>query len=138
MATDLALEGVAYAEANWGRWIARCPEPWCTNAMQVDRGQRTYVCCGLGGCGVGVELVWPADPAAIELVLSMRPVPGTRNWLPGESLEDLLAENAVHGILPPGLPGDRPTVVAAIADERLVGGLLLEQLTSAARPQIGA
>ena len=33
---DLAIAGVAYAEANWGRWLARCPRPLCTNALALD------------------------------------------------------------------------------------------------------
>lgn len=136
--TDLALSGVAYAEANWGRWLARCPAPWCTNAVALERFQLEFACAGMDGCGCVTDVVWPPDPAAIELLLTMRPVPRTRNWLPGESLEDLLAENATHGIVPAGLDSDRPTVIAAIADECLVGGLLHQQLTSAARPQIGA
>ncbi len=97
----VARTGVAYAEANWGRWIARCPRPWCTNAMAVSPGQPWFRCDGPGGCGWVARLSWPADPEAIEALLLMRPVERTRNWLPGETLETLLAENAAHDVLPP-------------------------------------
>lgn len=135
---DLALTGV-YVEANWGRWVARCPRQWCTNAMQVEPGDSAFICLGAGGCGWTAALVWPPDPPAIELLLMMRPVPRTRNWMPGESLEDLIAENARHGVLAPALAGLTGSVtLAAIVDERLVGGHLHHELTSAARPRIGA
>ena len=135
---DLALPGV-YVEANWGRWVARCPRQWCTNAVQVWTGDAAFACSGAGGCGWTADLVWPPDPDAIELLLTMRPVPRTRNWLPGESLEDLIAENALHGVLAPALEGlTGSTTLALIADGRLAGGLLQRELTGAARPRIGA
>lgn len=133
--SDLAIQGAAYAEANWGRWIVKCPVSWCDNAMQVERGQLDFCCAGLDSCGCLAEITWPADPAAIEMLLEMRPAKKTRNWVPGESLEDLIAENAIHGVLPQDLG---PGTLAQIVDERLVGGSLHLQLTSAARPQIGA
>jgi hypothetical protein len=140
--SDLALPGVAYAEANWGRWVARCPRPWCTNAAQLDRGQPVFTCLGLGGCGAQAEVVWAADPDAVETILAMRPVSATRNWAPGETLEDLLAENAAHDCLPAewlalAEAGER-AVLAQTADQRVVGGLLHHQLEAAGRREIGA
>lgn len=135
---DLALPGV-YVEANWGRWVARCPRQPCTNAVQVWASDATFTCSGIGGCGWTADLVWPPDPEAIEMLLTMRPVPRTRNWVVGESLEDLIAENALHGVLAPALEGlTGSTTLALIADDRLVGGLLQHELTAAARPRIGA
>lgn len=138
--TDLALPGVAYAEANWGQWKARCPRLWCTNAMPIDRGQEQFACLGPDSCGWTGEVAWPPDPDAIETLLLMRPVPRTRNWLPGESLEDLLQENVAHGIELPSVGGATgPVTVAVIVEDRLVGGLLHQQITAAGpRPQIGA
>ena len=141
--TELTPAGVAYVEANWGRWIARCPRPWCTNALQVWPGQQQMVCAGAGGCGWEADLVWPADPDAIELILSARPVERTRNWLPGETLADLLAENAVHGLTPAeweplaAAAGGTLTLIET-RDERVVGGLLHTVLTAAGRREIGA
>lgn len=133
--TDLAVPGIAYAEANWGRWIAKCPGPWCDNAMGIERNQAVFVCAGPDSCGLTTDIVWPPDPAAIEMLLAMRPASKVRHWVPGESLEDLIAENAIHGFLPPDLG---PGTLAQIEGDRLVGGSLHLQLNSAARPQIGA
>jgi hypothetical protein len=139
---ELAIVGVAYAEANWGRWVARCPRPWCTNAVQLDRDQPAFACLGLGGCGAQAEVTWPAAPDAVETILAMRPVAATRNWVPGETLEDLLVENAAHGCLPPAwhelADGGERVLLLATADDRPVGGLLHQQLEAAGRREIGA
>lgn len=130
---DLAIPGLAYAAANWGRWIARCPSGLCTNAMLVARGQTAFACEGPGSCGWTSPIAWPADPAAIELLLRRRPDVQTRSWEPGETLEDLLVENAAHGLLPPELDIDGPSVsVMQTIDGRIVGGLLLDALPDAA------
>lgn len=139
--SDLAIPGLAYAEANWGAWIARCPRPYCTNAMGLDRGQRAFACLGPDSCGFEADVIWPADPQAIEAILEMRPVSRTRNWLPGESLEDLLQENAEHGCVPPdwgAVESGEALVICDIADGRVVGGLLHQQLVAAGRREIGA
>jgi hypothetical protein len=141
--TDLAAPGTAYVEANWGAWKARCIRPDCTNAMQVKREQTVMTCEGLDGCGMTADLAWPADPDAIEVLLLMRPVPRTRNWLPGESLDDLMVENAAHDLIPPrwfGLSaaagGSLPLLETL--DDRVVGGLLHAELVAAGRREIGA
>jgi hypothetical protein len=137
----VAIAGVAYAEAICGQWAARCPRPDCANAMPLIAGQDIFVCDSLGGCGFVADIVWPPDPQAIEAILMMRPVFTTRNWLLGETLEDLLAENAAHGCLPPEMltaaPGERP-ILLRTADQVAVGGLLHQQLEAAGRRQIGA
>lgn len=97
--TDLAIPGLAYAEANWGRWIARCPAGLCTSAVQVRRWQQRFECTGEGGCGWTAPIQWPDDPEMIEAILGLRPDVRTRSWLPGESLDDLIAENARHGLM---------------------------------------
>jgi len=43
---------------------------------------------------------FPEDRATIEAILLLRPNPANRNWLPGETLADLVLENVVHGIQP--------------------------------------
>lgn len=127
-------------EANHGRWVARCPRPWCTNAIALNPGDTQFECAAADGCGQVADVIWPPDPAAIEALLLMRPVPATRNWLPGETLADLIAENAAHGVFSRALADLTGSItLAAIVDERLVGGLLHQELTtSAARPRIGA
>lgn len=134
--TDLAVPGLAYAEFNgvWGSWIVRCPAPWCWNAMLVDLGQPEYRCEGRGACGFEAAVRWPADPMAILTVLAMRPDPRTWNWLPGETVEDLITENVSHGVIPPEWREvDRPTVLTQSADGVVVGGRLLDALP-AGRP----
>lgn len=142
--TDLAVPGVSYVEANWGCWVARCMRPWCTNAMQVEPGDMAVTCVGLDGCGYVSWLAWPPDPQAIVAILMMRPVRRTRNWLPGETIADLMGENAAHGLIPPewialaeATPGG---ILAAFEtrDEVLVGGLLHKELVAAGRLEIGA
>lgn len=142
--TDLALPGVAYAEANCGRWIARCPRPYCTNALALEREQAGFVCEGGLACGMAAPLEWPADPDAIEAILLQRPVPTTRNWLPGETLQQLLEENAVHHCIPgdwlelaKAQPGGGLDLLVTV-DERVVGGILHQQLEAAGSREIGA
>lgn len=85
--------------ANWGRWVANCPV--CESAEHVYANETAVQCNpAASGCGIMLELVWPTFREGVERLLMMRPAPKTRNWLPGESLHDLLAENVEHGIGP--------------------------------------
>lgn len=98
------------AYANWSRWVARCGLcPWAT---QLQRFQ-PWIECPL--CGTVTEIVWPAAKTVedVERLLMMRPDPSTRNWSPGEPLQQLIWENAEHGILPKidGKPGALGMVV---------------------------
>lgn len=134
--TTLAIPGMAYAEANWGRWVARCPAGLCTNAVQVNRWQQRYECVGAGGCGWTSYISWPPDPEAVETLLAMRPDPNTRSWVPGETLQDLLLENGQHGVLPPDwMNGTR--VLLDTADDRATGGHLMDALPEYRRRAIG-
>lgn len=83
------------AVANWGRWVVECPR--CPGALKVTPGTPVVECWT---CGLSTEVVWPSVELqqGIERLLSLRPNPATRNWNPGESLHDLLAENLAHGI----------------------------------------
>jgi hypothetical protein len=111
-------EGEAYAVANHGRWIVRCPfvyagEP-CTGAERASRNDPRFWCCECANFAVGgkwLPVVWPESAAQIELVLSKRAAAKTRNWEAGEPLTHLLAENEAHGV------GDG---VKAINDGKLV------------------
>lgn len=103
------MRAVAYV--NWGLWVADCPRPSCPNSEHWAghcndpelgrRCQKGHV----GGlddvfrcsfCGGEFDVVWPADTELIDAALSRRVVPTTRNWLPGESVQDLLDENLAH------------------------------------------
>lgn len=145
------------ARVNHGRWVVDCASPLCVSAMTLgpdreDRtgrvwpglalGQVTMVCRDCGGVTDGVE--WPPDPAGIELILSWRPDPENRSWEPGETLADLLRENAEHGLPVPGLdslPAGEVTLLREI-DGVAVGGhindLLARLVGAGNRPQIGA
>lgn len=105
---DANLEAVPLvAEINHGTWIAPCPcgavglpspgcvvwisQPWawcvrCENAA-ADRHWRPVV------------LPEPAERVAIEGVLERRPERAARNWVPGEMVTDLIAQNVEHGIV---------------------------------------
>lgn len=130
-----APAGQSWVRANWGRWVADCPSPWCTSAMQVWPGQLHSRC---RDCGTPIgPLVWPADPEGVEAILTMRPDEKTRNWEWGETVHDLLLENIAHGIALPGIELADPDAVACelltTADDRIVGGLVGLRLTSDAR-----
>jgi hypothetical protein len=95
MTATLVELGVAYARANWGRWVADCSRPFCLNAHKVAPGVGGMIC---DECGHATEIRWPADTALIEELLLARPEPHTRNWHPGETALDLMFENVAHGI----------------------------------------
>lgn len=123
------------ARANWGRWIVDCPSPFCTSALAAAPGTESFTCWD---CGAEGEIEWPANWGDIERLLTMRPDPITRNWLPGETLEDLQTENVENGIfslldLPPGLHGYK---LLEIVDDRIA--LDKVALDFSRRAQIGA
>lgn len=106
------------ARVHWGRWIADCPRPGCPGAEHYGPHEVTGHIGGLtldrftcAFCKLTCLPDWPADTDSIGLILGQRPVPSTRNWLPGETLGSLLAENVLHGIAP------TPDVAAAVAFE---------------------
>jgi hypothetical protein len=128
---------VAIVLANFGFWVARCPKPDCHWAdyygvAMTPAGRRVggltldrYVC--LDGCGNSYAAQWPATSlrAGVEQLLALRPDPAKRNWEPGETLEQLLWENAAHGIPAPDLildPGRDGVTFAIIDDAVTVGG----------------
>lgn len=118
MATDL----VAVVHMNWGKWVAMCPRPHCSNGEcfgRCDDGSfgglvedGTYRCRpDKGGCGLICRAQWPANVREIERVLLARPVPGTRHWSPGETLAELVAENIEHGLVPESTLDHHPLMV---------------------------
>ena len=82
-----------------GMWQLRCG---CGNCPLVSVDWRVALCYECGACYE--DLAIPAEAAAIETVLILRPKAGNRNWLPGETLDTLRAENRAHG-LPDGTEG---------------------------------
>jgi hypothetical protein len=84
------------AYANHGRWVAGCPR--CNSAEHLRERER-YFRCQL--CGFNDRLRWPRNHKQIEAALAPRPTPN-RNWYPGETVGELIAENIEHGIIPHG------------------------------------
>lgn len=124
MTSDIEPVRQASVRGNWGRWVAECSTSWCTNAWMPQLYEPGWRC---GVCGLDTEIVWPPDPIAIEALLLMRVDPKTRNWEPGETLADLLAENIENGMVPDDLAAltsaDQVDVMTVI-DGRVVGGLV--------------
>lgn len=81
-----------------GLWIVDCP---CGGAEMICRGHPILWCCSCGNRYAGglwrqVEL--PANAPEIERLLDLRPFPVNQNWQPGETVDQLRAENAEHGL----------------------------------------
>lgn len=85
------------AYVNHGRWLADCPACGRAQLQSYDDHRLYCPACDNGGSGSWARVVWPANAAALEAVLLQRPVPDTRNWTPGETLEALRVENEAHG-----------------------------------------
>ena len=106
-----------------GEWVADCPQKDCANVefMELKRDQGRGIAGTRGErkdvffcsyCKVMATSVhWPANADELMEVLERRPIPHTRNWYPeghltaikfgirdGETIDELRAENAQHGI----------------------------------------
>ncbi len=85
--------------ADWGRWVVDCP--WCGSAQLACRTDPRFMCVECGNAGVGGAyrpVAWPKAAAAIERLLDARPSPRHQNWVPGETVGQLAAENALLGV----------------------------------------
>lgn len=153
--TDLLPTGAVQARHNQNRWVADCPN--CSSAIGAPRscavGEELFgwiiameigdplVRCWDCGAAIG-PIIWPNDPQGIEAILSFRPDPATRNWEPGETLEQLLAENVAHGCVPPEwdalcAASDGQLVLMDVLDQFVTGGLVMERraLLAGQRPE---
>lgn len=100
---------ITRAYKNHGRWVVECE---CRMAFEVRPGQRTVACKPpderhnpADYCGVSYDVLWP-DHARIDAILSHRPDKLNQNWVPGESIGRLVAENLEHDLkVPPGEVG---------------------------------
>lgn len=81
------------ARVNHGRWIVDCPS--CPNAHLLPAEGRAFVCAECGSGPHDVEI--PHDRDDIDAALAVRN-DVNRNWSPGETVDDLLAENTEHGV----------------------------------------
>jgi hypothetical protein len=88
-------------EMNANRWIAKCPD--CNGAEFVWFNQPLFMCASCWNGSVGgkwrrLRLPTEEEEEAVEGVLAARPALENRNWVPGESIEDLENENEEHGL----------------------------------------
>lgn len=89
------------AEVREGRWTAHCR--WCAehgrNTLMLTRPDWRLACCA--ECGARYEgdmVVFPDTEDEITEALLLRPLRENQNWLLGEAVADLIAENAEHGV----------------------------------------
>lgn len=104
-----------------GQWVADCVRS-CGNTehLFVSLNPRnaklprvirlhTFSC---SYCGMSAPIDWPPNRVEIDAVLSIRPVPHTRNWYPkghptavrhnlpdGQTIDELLEEGRKNGVL---------------------------------------
>ena len=87
------------ARVNRGRWIIDCNH--CNSALDVTPADTVAICIE---CGTEwFEVTFPFEKATIEHLLLKRPGNlregfANSNWVPGESVADLRAENLAHGL----------------------------------------
>jgi len=102
--------GRALALVVGGRWVVRCPtcnlhEPGHTSSGGRVELFRCRRCSNSAAGKRPFEVLWPSREQAQRIwsILACRPDPQTRNWVPGESLHMLCAENIQHGCAVPAL-----------------------------------
>lgn len=103
-AVDVANGVVAVARVSGSCWIVDCPSG-DGGAEFVNFDELLFFCCGCRNEAwahkpVRVKVPPSQQRARIEAVLLKRADPRTRNWLPGETLDDLKVENVTHGEAP--------------------------------------
>jgi hypothetical protein len=83
----IALDGCEAQEGVFGGGVVWLDDPviWCPLCSNRATGRKWR------------PVALPAEREAIEAVLSVRPEEN-RNWVPGETVDDLLVENAAHGL----------------------------------------
>lgn len=82
------------------RWIADCPACGFGRACMYVwlEGPLAMFCVACGNADIGHRwrsVLVPTNYREIERMLLARADPTTRNWLPGESMDELLSENVM-------------------------------------------
>jgi uncharacterized protein (DUF1499 family) len=78
-----------HAYVNGGRWLARCPDcpRGCDASQNASAGHRFR------------PVIWPGEAFVEQLLALLAPRPeAATNWLPGETLDFVRAENMEHGL----------------------------------------
>ena len=94
----LSDSAIAYAYVNAGRWLVTCPFPGCHGAQYACWEDRRFWCVDCDNRairGQWVRVEWPDNSIEIEEALLRRPAEA-RHWLPGETVDDLLAQDIEH------------------------------------------
>lgn len=119
----------AVAYVNNGRWVARCTRPGCMSAEAAgprDDGRgdgglhRDHFECS--ECGWRCDVEWPAEIERIERLLAQRPLRVNRNWMPGEPVLDLVAENVMNGLMPVEVRDGERMLGPMLVDRRMIEG----------------
>jgi hypothetical protein len=87
------------AHERQARWVVQCPD--CPGVEYVWLEQPQMFCVACTNRSIGHKwrpVVVPRNHREIESLLLARPDPMTRNWSPGETAEQLQADNAVLGV----------------------------------------
>lgn len=119
LVTDTDLSAVpAFAEVNFGRWIARCPQARCGGASYVwINGPHIFlclVCANLGIVGRYRPVIVPDNWQQIEAILFVRHVVTERNWIASMTVADLLLENHQLGYtIPSQFEAEAEAVISA-------------------------
>lgn len=95
-----ATTPVVPAAVYQSRWLVKCP--WCAGATIMDPNDLRFFCADCCNAGAGfryVPVYRRPDWREVMAQLMKRPDPQTRNCLPHESLDDLIAEDRAHGIV---------------------------------------
>jgi hypothetical protein len=93
LGASIAPDASVPVSVNHGRWVVDCPD--CAGAQLACRTDHRFMCnvwgnVVFGGLSRGVD--GPADADRIEALLLQRR-PANQNWVPGETVDDLLGEN---------------------------------------------
>ena len=87
---------IVRAWVNRSSWAVNCP--FCKGSQVIEPGDLFFCvdCLMLGNEGYAMKVWFPKERKMIEKILMYRPDPQTRNWLIGETLDQLRAENVEH------------------------------------------
>lgn len=96
---DWSMTGApVLAQVVHGDWITPCLD--CAESIIVQPGEPFYCpnCQNVLNNGKSRTVIFPPNQEEIEMILLARPMPENRNWLPGETAEQLQEENREHGV----------------------------------------
>ena len=99
------IRGIVPVSVNHGRWMIDCPNVGCNNALIASRETPLFICTECGSPENDhswYAVLYPANKVEIEEVLlrrrALHPFKNAahRNWLAGETTDDLRRQNFEH------------------------------------------